>query len=132
MKRIFATLLIPTALLTTTAFADSGEELGISGFSGLPSAIPREGGTRNSYFKAKAYLNRQKSQGLRDGPEFRRDISNRALGFNPSQAYNDVGGLANDCSINIGNIIANNKNNPGQQETMVIIEGDVINAGNCR
>ncbi len=36
-----------------------------------------------------------------------------------------------DCSINIGNIFSNNNDKFSKKETMVIIDGDVLNVSKC-
>lgn len=39
--------------------------------------------------------------------------------------------MLGDCSVNIGNILSNNNDKFSTKETMVIIDGDVLNVSRC-
>ncbi len=104
------------ALLVVSAYspASSGGEL--QGYSGLNHFVPV--GTRNALYKSHAIRSRVVSE-LGDLGE---DMD-RWRGI----------GVLGECGINIGNTISDNNapGNMGDKENIVIIDGDVVNVGEC-
>lgn len=94
-----------------------------SGFSGLPYFVPRQ--SRLTLYKYRALANKHEGE---------------ANDLESAQYYTDQfsegviipGSAVNDCSINIGNIFTDGTTgNFGDKENVVIIDGDVVNAGRC-
>ncbi len=87
------------------------------GFSGVSSYIPIQ--SRTTFYKFKALKNRTVGE-LYDTKEEGNQYLDR-VGNNQF--------ISTDCSINIGNIVTSNEYS--DKENVVIIDGDVINAGRC-
>ncbi len=103
-------------LFSTTCFAAG--EIESQAFSGVNSYVPFSG--RLPIYKLKAEFNRTTS----DAAKF---------GNSESININNITG-ANDCSISLGNVITDNKSsssNFGKKETIVYVDGDIVNASDC-
>ena len=113
-KYIAKVFIITSLLQTATANATDEDNLG---FSGVSSYMPTH--TRTTFYKFKALQNRTVGE-IYDTE----DNGNRTLDRIGNNQF-----ISSDCSINIGNIVSNN--DFSDKENVVIIDGDVINAGRC-
>ncbi|MES2664037.1 MAG: hypothetical protein V4629_12130 [Pseudomonadota bacterium] len=116
--------------LFLSSVAQSAEMMGPPdshiGFSGVQYHIPR--GTRPTWYKYQATRNKMRG----DGKNLAQDVQNslNAQGAESLRRnYTVSDGYTGDCAISIGNV----SKSPlaGRSDNVVIIDGDVINAGDC-
>lgn len=110
--------------LVSTVHAEQHSSRSHSGFSGLPYFVPRS--SRLTLYKYRAMTSKEEGQ-MHD----KEGLQHFSDPF--SDGVIVPGSAVSDCSINIGNIFSDGTTgNFGDKENVVIIDGDVVNAGNCR
>ena len=117
IKKIFIFLFLNfTALHYATEEAKA--EIESQAFSGINEYVPVH--ARIPIYKIKAMHNKVSA-----------DLAKFADIY-PGKSAVSAGG--DDCSVNIGNIVPGNTvtGNFGNKETIVLIEGDVVNASSCK
>lgn len=94
---------------------------GHAGFSGIEYHMPNS--TRLTWYKYKA----KKNKLLSEGGQLDDDLSSQ---FSRTDRTVNIGDdIYSECAVNIGNIDADSLF--GRTENVVIIDGDVVNAGEC-
>ncbi len=120
---LFGVFLVGLLSVSSPVQASEGAR-GHSGFSGLPYFVPRH--SRLTLYKYRAVANKEGvSAHDQESLHTYEDAFSRGVIL--------PGSAVSDCSVNIGNIFSDGSTcNFGNKENVVIIDGDVVNAGDCR
>ncbi len=114
---IFKTMITAGLLSLISMSSTVHAEIPSQAFSGLNHFIPTH--ARKTMYKFRAESNRTIAE--------TEDLSR-------ADPNNSSFGIVGDCSLNIGNVFTDEKTlgrNISDNETVVFIDGDVINASNC-
>ncbi len=109
-------IIFTCGLFSAPSFAAG--EVESQAFSGVNSFVPFS--ARMPIYKIKAEFNRTTSDASK-------------LANSDSISLSNVNG-ANDCSISVGNVITDTRTSStdfGKKETIVYVDGDIVNASDC-